>query len=179
MCRVRDWVPIERDDFEGMAGQGDATNFRRAAVQNVKENALTLLDSNGFAMTKHPAVNGKVLVTNFVAVRHAFGARSFHSGFADFLERSVNCGRRQDFLSHVTTPTESRLEFFQNKKDFAIVPAWIVFRLDVNRSNLAAVLARRKIDPGAIMCVIEAQTGWIGREPNAALAMCRNVRRAF
>ena len=95
-------------------------------------------------------------------MRHAFGERSFHGGFAGFLERFVSCGWRQEILSHVATAAESRLEFFQDEKNFAIVPAWIFFRLDVNRSNLAAVLAGREIGAGAIVRVIETQTGGLG-----------------
>ena len=162
-----------------MAGQGKTANFRGAAVQNVKKNALTLFNPDGFAMAEHPAVNGKELVANFVPVRHPLGQGSFHGNFTGFHESSINHGRRKKILRHVAAAAESRFEFFQNKKDFAIVAAWIFLLLDVNRPNLAAVLPRCKIGPGAIVRMIEAQTGRIRRERDAALAMCRDVRRSF
>ena len=155
MRRIRHRISIERDDFERVAWQGEAPNFRGAAIQNMKKNALALLDSDRFAVAKHATVNGKEPVTNFVSVRHALGERSFHGGFASFLESFVCFRRRQKILRHVATAAESRLEFLQNKKNFAIIAAWIFVRLDVNGSNLAAVLAGRKIGPSAIVCVIE------------------------
>ena len=51
-----------------MIGQGEASNLRRAAIQNVKQNALPLLDSNRFTMTKHSTIDRKDLVADLVAV---------------------------------------------------------------------------------------------------------------
>src|SRR5262249_37406380 len=76
--RIRDRVSIEGGNFEKVPGQGETPNFGGAAIQYVKENALTLFNSNRFSMPKHPAIDGKELVTNFISVRHAFGERSFH-----------------------------------------------------------------------------------------------------
>ena len=76
--RIGNRISIERDDLEGVPRQGEAANFRGAAIQNVKENALSSLDSDGFAMAQHPAVNGKEFITNFVPVWHAFGEGRFH-----------------------------------------------------------------------------------------------------
>src|SRR5215469_1248538 len=92
MRGIRDRVSIERDDFEGVAGQGEAPNLRRAAIQNVKQNALALLNSNRFAMTKHATVDRKRLVTDLVAVWHALCKRSFHRGLAGLFESLVDGG---------------------------------------------------------------------------------------
>src|SRR5262249_45923384 len=92
-CGIRDPVSIKRDDFERMAGQGEAPNFRRAAIQNVKQNALALFDSNRFAMTKHATIDRKELVTDLVAVWHAFCKRSLHGSFAGLFESFVDGGR--------------------------------------------------------------------------------------
>src|SRR5262245_21723045 len=176
---IRDQVSVERDDIEGVSGQREAPNFRRASVQNVKQNALALLDSNRFAMTKHATIDRKELVTDLVAVWIAFGERSFHDSFPGLLESLVGGRRWQKILRHVSAAAESRLEFFQNKKDFAIVATWIVSRLNVDRSDLAAVLPCRKIGPSTIVRMIEAQTARFGCESNTPLAMSRNVRCPF
>src|SRR5215469_11100482 len=111
MRGIRYRVSIERDDFEGMAGQGEAPNFRRAAIQNVKQNAFALFDSNRFAMTKLATVDRKELVTDLVAMWHAFRKRSLHRSFAGLSESFVDGGRRQKILRHVAAAAESRLKF--------------------------------------------------------------------
>src|SRR6516225_8874226 len=177
--RIGDRVSIKRDDLEGMARQGQAANFGRAAIQNVKEDTLALLNSNRLAVAEHATINCEELVANFVAVRHAFGEGRFHCRFACLLESFLSLGRRQKILWHVAAATQSWLKFLQDKKHFAIIAAWIFFRLGVNRPDLAAVLASREIRASAIVGVIETQAGWIGRERDAAMTMRRNVRRAL
>src|SRR5215510_15649283 len=135
-------VAVERNDFKGVAWQRKAPNFRRAAVQDMKENPLAIFYAYRFAVTKHAAVYGKELVTHFVSMRHSFGQGSFHCHFAGLFERFVRCGWCEEILSHIATATERRFELFQNQKDFAIVAARILFWLDVNGSDLPAVLTR-------------------------------------
>src|SRR4029077_6819227 len=67
--RIRDRVSIESDDLKEVAGQEKAPNFRRAAVQDVKENALAFLHPDRFAMAEHATVDRKELVNDFVAAR--------------------------------------------------------------------------------------------------------------
>ena len=55
---IRHWISIERDDLEGMTGQGEAADLRRTSVEDMKENTLSLLYPDRFAMTEHPAVDG-------------------------------------------------------------------------------------------------------------------------
>jgi hypothetical protein len=42
-------------------------------------------------------------------------------------------------LRHVTAAAEGGLEFFEGEKDFAVVIAGLIFRLDVNRADFPAV----------------------------------------
>src|SRR5690348_5169553 len=114
-------VAIEGNDFKRVPWQREAPNFRRAAVQDMKENPLTLFYAYRFAVAKHPTVYGKELVTRFVPMRRSFCQGSFHCDFASLFECFVNCGWRQEILSHIATAAEIRFELFQNKKDFTIV----------------------------------------------------------
>ena len=60
-----------------------------------------------------------------------------------------------------------------------IVPARIFLRLNVNGSNLSAVLARSEIRARAIVGVVKTQTCWARRERDDALAVRGNKGRTF
>jgi len=80
---------------------------------------------------------------------------------------------------HVATLTESWLEFFQHKKYFAVESARLVFRLDIHRPNLAAVLSCRQVGACAVVGVIKTEPCRIWSKHNSPFAMRRNGGRAF
>ena len=86
---------------------------------------------------------------------------------------------RKGVDGHVSAAAEGRLEFFQDEEDLAIVTARLVLRLDVDRSDLAAVLARGEIGSSAIVRVVEAEARGLRHKRDATLAVRRNERRAF
>ena len=177
--RIRHGIAIERDDAERVAGQRQAANLGGAAVQHMKEDALALLHANGFSVAEHAAIDGEGVVADLVAVRHAFGERSFHRRLALIFERLHAGGRRKGVHGHVAAAAEGGLEFFQNEEDFAIVTARLVLRLDVDRSDLSAVLAGGEIGSGAIVRVIEAKARRLRHKGDATLAVRRDERRAL
>src|SRR5665647_3710687 len=79
----------------------------------------------------------------------------------------------------IAAATERRLEFLEHQKHFAIVTAWVVFRLDVNGADLPAILTAGKVGTGRQMRVIEAQSCRSGCEGDAAHAMRGNEWRSF
>ena len=82
-------IAIERYNLEGVSGQGEAANFRRASIQDVKKHALTLLHADGLAVAEHAAVDGEGCVANFIPVGHAFGERGLHGGLPGGFEFHV------------------------------------------------------------------------------------------
>src|SRR5882724_11713608 len=51
------WVAVERDDLELVARKCDATVLDGAGVEQVKEDALALLDADGFACAERLVVD--------------------------------------------------------------------------------------------------------------------------
>src|SRR6185312_2067348 len=160
-----------------MAGQGEAADLSGAAVQYVKQHALTPLDADGFTVAEHASVDGERAIANLIAVRHAFGQRGFHGGFALVFELLHLGGGGKEILRHVTTAAECGLKLFEGEEDFAIIVAGLIFGLDVDRSDFAAISAAIKIGSGTNVRVIEAEPGRTGREGNAAAAMRGNEGR--
>ena len=107
----------------------------------MEQNALTLLHAYRFAMVQHPAVDGERAVADLVTVRHALGQGSFHGAFSLRLQFFDLGGGREKVLRHIAALTERGFKLFQDQKDFPVVPARFVFRLDINRTDLAAVLS--------------------------------------
>src|SRR6185312_15768245 len=86
---------------------------------------------------------------------------------------------RKEILRHVTTAAECGLKLFEGEEDFAIIVAGLIFGLDVDRSDFAAISAAIKVGSGTNVRVIEAEPGRTGREGNAAAAMRGNEGRAL
>src|SRR5215472_3692882 len=145
----------------------------------MEEYALAQFHLNRFAVAKHVTVDGEGRVTDFIAVRHAFGERRLHGCLA-LLFQSFHFGSRsQHVLPHVTTAAVTRLEFLQNQEDLTVVISRLMLRLNVNMSNLAGVLAGRKIRTSTIVGVIEAIPRGPGYERDTPLPMGGNIRGAF
>ena len=174
-----DGVAVESDDFEGVTGEGEAANFCGAAVEDVEEQAFAGFDSDGIAVAEHAAIDGEGVVADFETVRHAFGKRSFHGGFANGLERFVARIGSEEVHVHIAATAEGRLEFLEGEKDFAVVIAGRRNGFDVNGADLAGILAGREIRASAIVGVIEAETRGIGSEVEAAQAVGGDVGSAF
>ena len=81
-----------------------------------------------------------------------------HGGLAGLFKRPDPGRGGEKVHRHVAATTERRLEFLEHQKYFAIVTARVVFRLDVNRAHLSAILAAGQIRAGREMGVIEAQS---------------------
>ena len=159
---IRHGIAIERNNPEGVTGKREAANLGGAAVQHMKQDALALLHAHGLSVAEHAAVDGEGVVADLVALRHAFGERGFHRRLALFFERLHAGGRRKGVHGHVSAAAEGGLEFFQDEEDFAIVTARLVLGLDVDRSDLSAVLAGGEIGSGAIVRVVEAKARGCG-----------------
>ncbi len=69
--------------------------------------------------------------------------------------------------------------FLEHEKDFAIIAAGLMFRLNVDRAYLSAILAAGQIGTGRKVRVIESQSPRPGREGDAAHAMRRNKGGSF
>lgn len=162
-----------------MARESEAANFRGTAVEDVEENAFAGFYVDGITVAQHAAVDGEKIVADFIAVGHALGERSFHGGLASRLQLFVGRGRSEKIHGHVSTAAEGWLKFLEDKKNFAVVVAGFVFRLDVYGANLAGVLAGVEIGSGAIVGVIKAKAGGSGSEDDAPHAARGNEGRAF
>jgi hypothetical protein len=79
----------------------------------------------------------------------------------------------------VTAPIECRLEFLKHQKYFAIVAAGFMFRLDIDRAYVSAVLPAGQIGSGRDVHVIETQSRRPGRKAYAAHAMRWNKGRSL
>ena len=55
---VGDWVAVEGDDLELMAGEGDPVGIRGAGVEDVEEKPLALPDADGIVVAEGAAVDG-------------------------------------------------------------------------------------------------------------------------
>ena len=92
---------------------------------------------------------------------------------AGFFERlDPGCGRQKIHV-HIAAATERRLEFLEHQKYFAIIAARLMFRLDVDRADLSAILPAGQIGTGRQVRVIESQSRRSRREGDAAHAMGR------
>ncbi len=173
------WIAVQGDDGEGVAGQREAANLARASVEHVEEHALSLFYADRLAMAEHPAVDGEGVVADFVTVLVAFGERGAHRALTLIFERWDGSGGREKVHRHVAATAECGLKLLEREKDFAVVRARIVLRLDVDRADESAVLAGAEVCAGSDVRVIEAQAGWSGYEGDAAAPVWRHEGRAL
>src|SRR5579863_2903989 len=111
-------------------------------------------------------------------MRRTLSERCLHRGLALLFE-GFHFQWGQKSLRHVSAAAQRWLELLEHEKDFTIIIAGILFRLDVNRTHLTAVLTRRKICSRPVMRVIKAYARWTGSERDAPLAVRRDERRSF
>src|SRR6266567_3350671 len=162
-----------------MSRQSKTPNLACASVQNMEQNALALFHANRITMTKHPSVDGEGVVSNLVAVRHPLSERSIHCAFAGPLERGDCLSWRKKIHRHIPAATECWLKLLHREKNFAIVPSRIVFGLDINRTDQAAVLTRCQVCSSANVRVVEAEAGRPRHKRDSPAAMRRDERRSF
>ena len=130
-------------------------------------------------MAEHAAIDRKQVVADLVAVRLPARHRRPHRGFAQILKRLDAGGVGQEIRRHVAAAAERRLEFLEHQEHFAVVTAGLLFRLDVNRADLSAILPIGEVGAGHEMRVIEPQSGRPRHKTDPARAMSGNVRRAL
>src|SRR5580700_8022907 len=176
---IRHRISIERDELERVTGQRQAANFCSASVEDMKQDAFALLYANGLAVSEHASVDREGAISDFVAVGHAFGKRGFHGSLAGFPEGLVGSGRSKEIHGHISAAAEGGLEFLEREKNFTVIFARFLARLNVDRTDLATVLSGGQIGSGAIVRVVEAEADWLWCEDDAALAMSRDEGSAF
>src|ERR1700683_363528 len=153
-----DRVAVDRDDFETVSRQREAANFSCTTIQHVKEHPLTLFDPHRFPMPQHPAIDREIAIAHFITVRHAFREGCFHPRFAARFQFFDPHDRNKKILSHVPALTERWFKFFENEKDLAVIVSRLARRLDVNSTDLPAVLSEVEVGTAANMRVIEPET---------------------
>ncbi len=112
-----------------MTRQGELNVLRGAGIQDVEENALAFLNSDGIAIAQRFAVDGESLITDLPTVGFGLLLLGF---FLFALELRVA-------LFFHLLGAEKGFEFMGGEEDFLVVPARIVFRLDVYKRKLAGV----------------------------------------
>ena len=69
--RVADRVAVQRDNGEGVSGQGQAAVLSGAAVEHVQQHPLAGLHADRLAVAEHASVDRECVIAHLVAVRHA------------------------------------------------------------------------------------------------------------
>src|SRR5262249_40270619 len=128
-------------------------------------------------MPQHASVNREHVVAYFKTVLHAPGKRSLQGPLARFFQFSAFCLGGQEILWHVAALTQRWFELLQRQKHFAIITPRVLFRFNVDRSDLPAVLASKQIGASTIVGVIKAQARRTRGEGDAALTVSGDERR--
>src|SRR6266478_26121 len=162
-----------------MSWQGDAANFGRAAVQDVKEHTLALSHAHRFAVAQHATVDGEIAIAHFIAVQHPLRERGFHRGLTSRFKYFDARSGSQKIHRHVAALAERWFELFEDEKHLPVVASRLVSRFYVNRSNLATVLSSVKLGTCPIARVIEAKTGGTRSEHNPSHPVRRDERCPF
>src|SRR2546427_2820594 len=110
---------------------------------------------------------------------HAFSQRGFHGRLAPLFERLYRGWRIKKILGHIAAAAERRIEFLHHQKNFAVVSARCLLRLDVYRAYLAAVLSGGEVRPSAVVRMIKSQSRRPWRKNKPAHSMRCNIRRAL
>src|SRR5581483_3697697 len=104
--------------------------LRSAGVQDVEEHALPFLYTNRLAISQTFAVDRKSLIPNLPAIRLLLLLLLFLLFARKF--------RVFVLFFHFFGP-EKGFEFVRGQKDFLVISAGILFRLDVNESELSGI----------------------------------------
>ena len=105
-------------------------------------------------MSKHAAIDAEEVVAHFEAF--GFFLRFLVGGVAHLLQR-LEGSTGQHVHRHVAATAKGWRELLHHQKDFAIVSAGIVLRLDVDRSGLARVRAAIEVALGRDMRMVETE----------------------
>src|ERR1019366_5385554 len=175
--RRRYRVAVERHNLERMAWQSQTANLRSAAIEDMEQHALAVLNPDRLAMAQHATVDGEQAVADLVTLRCR---GSFLVGsLCLFLQVRHTGGGRKEIYRHVPAAHEERLKLLQCQEYFTVVSTRLMFGFDVDWPDLTAVLSRMQIGACAQMRVIEAETRWPWGKGNATHAVCRNKWRSL
>ncbi len=128
-------IAVERDDPEGVAGQSEAAISPALAFNTWNSTRSPCFTRIGSPWPSIFPLIPKQLVANLVAFGPFELLFSLLPDFLQFLDRSAD----KHVHGHVAASAERRPEFLQHQKNFVAINAWIVHRLDVDRTRLAAV----------------------------------------
>src|SRR5215831_1611882 len=159
-----------------MSRKSQAANFRRASIQNMKQDALACFYPHRFAMAQHATIDREVAIANLKSMGHALCDRGPHCRLATLFQLPHFRDRSEKVLGHISPLAERGLKLLQREEDFAVEVARVVLRLNIYRADLATVLPRRKIGTGPIVSVIEAQACRLRSEGDGAHSVRRNMR---
>src|SRR6185437_14654483 len=140
-------VAIESDDSEAVTGEGEATDLRGAAVEDVKEDSLSTPDSDRLTEAKLATIDGEDTVADFESLLHPARKSRFHGCLTLRLESRIKRRRREKVERHVSSLAEEGLKFLQRQKHLPVKRAGIMRGLYVERSDFSSVLAEVEIAP--------------------------------
>ena len=127
-------------------------------------------------MPKHATIDSEQLVADLKALRLYLRLRIRRF---PYLLQLCEGSAVQHVHRHIAAPAERWRELLQDQEDLAIIGAWIVPRLNVNRPGLTGIRAAIQVASGYDMRVIKAQAGRFRYECDPPRAVRRHKRRAF
>lgn len=77
-CWCGNGIAVQCDHVKAMPRQGEAPDFSRASVDDMKQDALTCLHADWVAVTQYSAIDREQAVTDLETVRHAIGQGGAH-----------------------------------------------------------------------------------------------------
>ena len=144
-----------------MAWQCQLDIFRRAGVEEMKQNTLAFANADGIAVTQGLAVDRKKPVPNFPAIRPLI-VGFFGSFTVRFLPDGHRCGRF--LLLLLFAVGQERFPLVGGQKNFLIIPTGVFARLDVHKTELARVGTAMEIRSGTDMGMQESCAAGARRE---------------
>src|SRR5258708_32705554 len=174
---IRHRVAIERYNLKRVTWQGCEFPWRCRSRHGT--GLARLFDANRLAVAEHPSVDGEEPIAYFVSMWHAFSERGLHGRLSYIFELLVARSRGQEILRHVSAAAEAGLELLQDQKHLAVIPAWLVFRIDIHLSHFPTVLPRVQVRACAIVRVIKTEARRTGYECNPPLTVGGNIGRAL
>src|ERR1700722_18128381 len=84
--RLGERISVRCNHQECVAGQRQAADLARAAIQDVKKYSLAFFYTHWLAMAEHSSIDGEGVVADLVPLRHPFGPRRFHGTLAGIFQ---------------------------------------------------------------------------------------------
>lgn len=159
-----------------MAGEGETADLGCAAVEDMEQDPLAIFDADGFSMAELMTVDSECSVADLKAF-WPIGMGLF--GFLLHGAELGDGGIGEEIHGHVAAAHEIGLKFFEDEEYFAVVSAGIVFRFDVHRTDLTAVLAGAEVGAGDEVGVVEPESRRAWRKDFPPFAVSGNVWGAF